>query len=108
MKAYKRKFPVSQPEEDWDARNLLYSLTFNICHTLYVPGPAPNHIVYDDMTTLCKMFCPDELRRDLKSIGSVGSGEGEASHENTDAEEKEEEEEKENKATTTAKFLRLK
>ena len=108
MKDYKRKFPVSQPEEDWEARNLLYSLTFNICHTLYIPGPAPRHMVYDDMTTLCRMFCADELKRDLKSIGSVGSEEEGASHENTDAEEKEEEEEKQNEGPTTAKFLRLK
>lgn len=24
--------------EDWDSRNLLYSLTWNICNALFVPG----------------------------------------------------------------------
>ena len=29
IKEYKKRYPVYEPEEDWDARNLLYSLTFN-------------------------------------------------------------------------------
>ena len=55
IKNYKRRFPASAPgksfrsqdkeygidsntEEDWDARNLLYSLTFNIGNAIYIPG----------------------------------------------------------------------
>lgn len=73
IKEYKTHFPESPPEEDWDARNILYSLTFNIGNTIYIPGSSQRRVVYDDMTTLCKMFCADDLRRDLKSIGSTDS-----------------------------------
>ncbi|KAI9769111.1 MAG: hypothetical protein M1840_004462 [Geoglossum simile] len=62
---YKQNFPVSEPEEDWDARNLLYSLTFNIGNTIYIPGSVQRQVVYDDMTTLCEMFCPDDLKREI-------------------------------------------
>ena len=61
---YKRNFPVSQSserrnskqkgdsngdllhvvEEDWDARNLLYSLTFNIGNMVYIPGSAQRQV----------------------------------------------------------------
>ena len=71
VREYKSRFPASPPEEDWDARNLLYSLTFNIGNTIYIPGSSQRQVVYDDMTTLCKMFCADDLERDLKSIGSM-------------------------------------
>ncbi|MCJ1430405.1 hypothetical protein MMC29_008323, partial [Sticta canariensis] len=36
--SYKRNFPVSEPAEDWDARNLLYSLTFNTGNLINIPG----------------------------------------------------------------------
>jgi fructosamine-3-kinase len=35
---YKAKFPVSEPAEDWDARNLVYSLVFNIGNLINIPG----------------------------------------------------------------------
>jgi protein-ribulosamine 3-kinase len=35
---YKKQFPVSEPAEDWDVRNLLYSLPFNIGNAIYIPG----------------------------------------------------------------------
>lgn len=65
IREYKSRFPVSPPEDDWDARNLLYSLTFNIGNTIYIPGSSQRQVVYDDMTTLCKMFCADDLQREL-------------------------------------------
>jgi len=81
IRAYKRNFPVSEPVEDWDARNLLYSLTFNIGNTIYIPGSQQREVVYDDMTTLCKLFCPDELKvamdklaRDAAGVKSLQSG----------------------------------
>ena len=74
MREYKSRFPASPPEEDWDARNLLYSLTFNIGNTIYIPGSSQRQVVYDDMMTLCKMFCADDLERDLNSIGSMDAG----------------------------------
>lgn len=65
IREYKLHFPPSPPEEDWDARNLLYSLTFNIGNAIYIPGSDQRQVVFDDMVTLCKMFCPAELRRHL-------------------------------------------
>ena len=84
IKEYKKRFPVSEPEMDWDARNLLYSLTFNIGNTIYIPGSSQRQVVYDDMTKLCNMFCDENLKKGLKYVRGE-SGE--------DEEEEEEEEE---------------
>ena len=73
LKEYKSRFQVSPPEQDWDDRNLLYSLTFNIGNTIYIPGSTQRQVVYDDMTTLCKKFCKEELDRALEDIGSGDS-----------------------------------
>lgn len=101
IRAYKSRLPVSPPEDDWDARNLLYSLTFNIGNTIYIPGSSQKQVVYDDMTTLCKMFCADDLKRNLKSIGSRDSEDEpatagmDADEEDMEEDVKEEEEEEE-------------
>jgi protein-ribulosamine 3-kinase len=42
--SYKRIFPVSEPAEDWNARNLLYSLTFNIGNSIYIPGSQQRQV----------------------------------------------------------------
>ena len=89
IKEYKRRFPVSQPEKDWDARNLLYSLTFNIGNTIYIPGSSQKQVVYDDMTRLCKMFCDADLREGLKGVG--GSN---CDYECADAKDEEDDQEK--------------
>lgn len=44
IESYKRRFPVSEPAEDWNARNLLYSLTFNIGNALYIPGSQQRQV----------------------------------------------------------------
>lgn len=36
--AYKECYPVSEPTEDWEARNVLYSLSFNIGNVVNVPN----------------------------------------------------------------------
>ena len=64
--AYKRRYPVSEPEREWDWRNLLYSLTFNICNVAHVPGSSEEEAVIADMHTLCLEFCPDDLPSELK------------------------------------------
>ncbi|KAK8099496.1 uncharacterized protein PG998_012737 [Apiospora kogelbergensis] len=38
VRTYKRHFPASEPEEDWDSRNLLYSLRFNVTAAYLIPG----------------------------------------------------------------------
>ncbi|KAL8826747.1 MAG: hypothetical protein Q9170_007285 [Blastenia crenularia] len=76
IRNYKRKFPVSEPEEDeWDARNLLYSLRFNIGTAILIPGCNQRNVVFDDMTELCKMFCPDDLRSALSHDNGKEDGE---------------------------------
>ena len=102
IREYRSRFPVSPPEDDWDARNLLYSLTFNIGNTIYIPGSNQRQVVFDDMMTLCKQFCPDELKRDMKKIKGIDSEDGQATagmdayvedeEELTEEEEEEEEE----------------
>ena len=79
IKGYKKRFPVSQPEDDWDARNLLYSLTFNIGNTIYVPGSSRKQVIYDDMTRLCEMFCEEDLNEGLRDLSGSNS-EYEPSH----------------------------
>jgi protein-ribulosamine 3-kinase len=73
IQEYKSRLPASPPEDDWDARNILYSLTFNIGNALYIPGSTQRQVVYDDMTTLCQIFCPDDLKRGLNNVGSMDS-----------------------------------
>jgi hypothetical protein len=36
--SYKREFPVSEPVEEWAARNVLYSLAFNFGNLINIPG----------------------------------------------------------------------
>ncbi|KAI9653690.1 MAG: hypothetical protein M1831_005718 [Alyxoria varia] len=59
--------------EDWDARNLLYSLTFNIGNTIYIPGSQQRDVVYEDMTALCKMFCRNELKTEMERLKPTGN-----------------------------------
>ena len=68
--AYKRRYPVSEPEGEWDWRNLLYSLTFNIGKTIYIPGSSQKEVVISDMEKLCNEFCPDDIPVELKGSQS--------------------------------------
>lgn len=38
VREYGRNFPASEPAEDWDARNLLYSLTYNTSAAILYPA----------------------------------------------------------------------
>jgi protein-ribulosamine 3-kinase len=44
IRAYKKVLPVSEPAEDWDARNQLYSLPFNIGNAIYIPGSSQQQV----------------------------------------------------------------
>nr|KMM68489.1 hypothetical protein CPAG_04816 [Coccidioides posadasii RMSCC 3488] len=61
VKNYRRFYPVSEPEDDWDDRNLLYSLRYDLGAAILIPGCNLRQIVKDGMATLCKKFCPKEL-----------------------------------------------
>ena len=67
---------------------MLYSLPYNIGNTLHVPGSSQRAVyvnetaklnellvadneltsVFEDMTELCKMFCPDDLQRETACL----------------------------------------
>lgn len=80
---YKRNVPVSEPEEEWDARNLLYPLRYDLATYLQYPASnlrqryeikqpksrsvsSPRNVsfsVFDGMTELCKTYFPCEPKR---------------------------------------------
>ena len=82
---YKKRIQPSEPAEDWDARQLLYSLCFNMGNVVNIPDSVEGPVyvsscdvdlvnllilssVYDDMLTLCKMFCMKRLRESIESF----------------------------------------
>ncbi|WEW55098.1 hypothetical protein PRK78_000526 [Emydomyces testavorans] len=73
VKNYRRFFPISEPEDDWDDRNLLYSLRFDLGAAVLIPGCNLRQIVKDGMTTLCKKFCPQELIAATEKMAFVPS-----------------------------------
>jgi len=44
IEEYLMHFPALEPVGDWDARNRLYSLSFNIGNALYVPGSEQRQV----------------------------------------------------------------
>ncbi|KLU86621.1 hypothetical protein MAPG_05633 [Magnaporthiopsis poae ATCC 64411] len=100
IQCYKKSIPPSEPVEDWDARNVLYSLPYNVGNAVYVPGSTQRQIVYEDMKILCKMFCPDELERGLRElergvVANSGGYSGPVDSDDGDDDDEEEEEEEE-------------
>ncbi|KAI4122571.1 MAG: hypothetical protein LQ347_006459 [Umbilicaria vellea] len=86
---------VSEPEEEWDARNLLYSLRYNLSPAIFIPGCNLRQVVFEDMTELCKKFCPKELH-DAQKAHQEQISRTENNRENGAEEEEEEEEEEKN------------
>ncbi|OAL52611.1 hypothetical protein IQ07DRAFT_505209, partial [Pyrenochaeta sp. DS3sAY3a] len=66
IRSYKAVMPPSEPVEEWDACNILYSLTFNIGNAVYIPGSDQRSVVFSDMKTLCKLYCPNDLLDTMK------------------------------------------
>jgi protein-ribulosamine 3-kinase len=102
IKNYKLRYPPSEPVEDWNARNILYSLTFNMGNIIQIAGSTQRQVVYEDMLTLCKLFFPEDLRRKLQALGAANTnverGDGQEAEQATagaEAPEEEEEEEEE-------------
>lgn len=71
------------PENEWDDRNLLYSLRFDLGTAILIPGCNMRQVVKDGMELLCKKYCPDDLVPQ-KIISYLYDSEG-----NTDEEEEE-------------------
>jgi len=73
VRNYKRNFPVSEPENEWDDRNLLYSLRFDLGTAILIPGCNMRQVVKDGMEVLCRKYCPAELRQPKKMPGLYDS-----------------------------------
>ncbi|OIW35513.1 putative Ketosamine-3-kinase [Coniochaeta ligniaria NRRL 30616] len=72
VRQYQRNFPVSEPEEDWDARNLLYSLTYNTSAAILYPAMKQRDAIYEGMKDLCTRFCHEELLARLRGDSVIG------------------------------------
>ncbi|KAK3305582.1 Fructosamine kinase-domain-containing protein [Chaetomium strumarium] len=59
VKGYLREFPASHPEEEWDDRNLLYSLRFDLGTAILIHCNQ-RQIVKENMAILCNKFFPNE------------------------------------------------
>ncbi|CZT51534.1 uncharacterized protein RSE6_16121 [Rhynchosporium secalis] len=98
MKNYKRNFEVSEPEDDWDGRNLLYSLRFNVGAAILIPGCNQREAVYEDMKELIKTYCREDWIDFEKSTMvsdrvMVAGGDQDGPEDGEEEEEEEEEEE---------------
>ncbi|KAL9120851.1 MAG: hypothetical protein Q9187_002589 [Circinaria calcarea] len=91
IRSYKRHFPASEPEEDWDSRNLLYSLRFNVGAGVLIPGSNYRELVFEDLKELCRRICPE----DLAAFQSSSKESGRYPDKDQGEEEEEEEEEEE-------------
>jgi len=57
VQRYCRHFPISAPEEDFDDRNALYCIRFNLCSSALYPGNLRfRHIVMDEMKVLVDKY----------------------------------------------------
>ncbi|KAI6269973.1 hypothetical protein MCOR27_007739 [Pyricularia oryzae] len=45
IKAYKKLIRPSEPAEEWEARNILYSLPFNLGNVMFVPGSTQRQVI---------------------------------------------------------------
>ncbi|PGH00306.1 hypothetical protein AJ79_08237 [Helicocarpus griseus UAMH5409] len=62
VESYLTNFEPSEPKNDWDGRNLLYSLRFNIGTAILVPECHQREVVFEDMKELCRRYCPHGYR----------------------------------------------
>ena len=65
---YKLNFPASEPEEEWDDRNELYSLRYDFVVAILFPDSNLRISLFERMTRLCETYFPDEL--ELARAGS--------------------------------------
>ena len=63
---------------------------------LLAPTNSYKFRVYDDMTTLCEMFCPDDLKQEINALRRPSENQAsDLPHPGTDGPDEEEEEEEE-------------
>ncbi|TAQ87108.1 hypothetical protein B7494_g4575 [Chlorociboria aeruginascens] len=57
---YLQHVPVSEPIEEWDDRNRLYSIQVNLSSSAGHPGNDSRQTAYNDMCFLCEKYAPLE------------------------------------------------
>ena len=67
FQAYLPKYPAAEPEEEWDDRNRLYSLKYNLNYSGGHPGSITRQTAHSDMCYLCEKYAP------LESLGRYHS-----------------------------------
>ncbi|MCJ1384478.1 hypothetical protein MMC17_007595 [Xylographa soralifera] len=57
---YLRNYPPSEPVEQWDDRNRLYSIKYNLAHSIALPGTkgVVRTLILDDMRYLINKYPP--------------------------------------------------
>ncbi|KAL8940310.1 MAG: hypothetical protein Q9216_002865 [Gyalolechia sp. 2 TL-2023] len=58
MELYQRHIEPSEPVEEWDDRNRLYSIHPYLNDSAGHPGSASRHLAYNDMLYLCEKYGP--------------------------------------------------
>ena len=62
VESYKEHFPPSEPVEEWDDRNRLYSLRYDLAAAVFHPQSSLRQAVKEDMAVLCEKFFPGEVK----------------------------------------------
>ncbi|KAL9107798.1 MAG: hypothetical protein Q9227_007313 [Pyrenula ochraceoflavens] len=73
---YQRHFEASEPAEEWDDRNRLYSLHPYLNDSAGHAGSPPRRIAYNDMLYLCEKYAPLEFLEKYKpedDIARIGT-----------------------------------
>ena len=65
---YKLNYPVSEPEEEWDDRNELYSLRYDLATAINIPGCNLRQSVFERMTRPCNDYFQQELTQALEAL----------------------------------------
>ncbi|KAI9841791.1 MAG: hypothetical protein M1837_000385 [Sclerophora amabilis] len=55
---YTQQYPPSEPARDWDDRNRLYSVKFNMFHSAHHKGQNSRILAYNDMRYLVDKYAP--------------------------------------------------
>ncbi|KAH8601335.1 Fructosamine kinase-domain-containing protein [Bisporella sp. PMI_857] len=69
--AYKRNFAPSEPAEEWDDRNLLYSIRFDIGCSILEPGCSQRADVFANMKQLFRKYFPEDYAAFIQDIGEL-------------------------------------
>ncbi|KDB23120.1 hypothetical protein H109_04938 [Trichophyton interdigitale MR816] len=91
VESYKKNFEPSEPKDDWNGRNLLYSLRFNTGTSILIDKCGQREAVFEGMKELCRMYFPDDGQMISQSLLRPAAGDSKPM--DKDCDEKEDREE---------------